>query len=232
MRGQTRTGLTGVVIGGGHATRLMTPKPMIHLGGKLILARIVDVLRPLCDELVFVAREEQDDYSPDTAIALRMHVVTDTSPYEGPLAAIHAGLSTTVTPLAFVTGGDYPFLSRELVQGMVTAAWGTGDAPESVTARVDGRINPLHSVFVARDWIQIMGDALAAGERSPSRVINAALTSGNPPLNIMTEDELEAFDPRLLSFFDIDTPEQLSLARHIADPRRITIRPELRKTGL
>ena len=232
MRGHTRTGLTGIVIGGGHATRLMTPKPMIHLGGKLILARIADVLRPLCDELVFVAREEQDDYSPDTAIALRMHVVTDTSPYEGPLAAIHAGLSTTVTPLAFVTGADYPFLSRELIQGMVTAAWETGDAPESVTARVEGRINPLHAVFVPRDWIQIMGDALAAGERSPSRVINTALANGNPPLNIMTEDELQAFDPRLLSFFDIDTPEQLSLARRIADPRRITIRPELRKTGL
>ena len=232
MPGHARTGLTGIVIGGGHGSRMRTSKPMIHLGGKLIIARIADVLRPLCDELIFVARDEQDDYAPDTAIALRMHVVTDTAPYEGPLAAIHAGVSATVTPLAFVTGADYPFLSRDLIQGMVTAAWGSGGRPESVTARVEGRIDPLHSVLVPSDWTQVVAEALTNGERSPSRVMNAVIAGGSPPLNIMTEDELQEFDPRLLSFFDIDTPEQLSLARRIADPRRITIRPELRKNGL
>jgi molybdopterin-guanine dinucleotide biosynthesis protein A len=228
----TRTGLTGIVIGGGQSSRMRTPKPMIHLGGKLIIARIVDVLRPLCDELIFVVRDEQDDYAPDTAIALRMHVVTDTHPYEGPLAAIHAGLTATVTPLAFVTGADYPFLSRTLIQSMVTAAWGTGSSPESVAARVDGRVHPLHSVLAPGDWTQVMGDALAAGERSPSRVINSAIADGGPPLNIMTEDEIQQFDPRLLSFFDIDTPEQLSIARRIVDPRRILLRPDIRKHGL
>lgn len=230
-----RTGLTGIVIGGGRSTRLGTPKPMIQLGGKLVLARVADTLRHLCDELVFVAREGQDDYSPDTAIALRMHVVTDTEPFSGPLAAVHAGLKAAVTPLAFVTGADYPFLSRPLIQAMVSAAvrpGRTGDAPESVVTRVSGRLHPLHSVLVVSDWVDAIGKTLEAGERSPSRVFEEAVATDSPRINVMTEDEAELSDPRLLSFFDIDTPEQLNVARRLLDPRRVTPRPDIRPGGL
>ena len=234
-----RTGVTGIVIGGGRSTRLGTPKPMIQLGGKLVLARVADTLRHLCDELVFVAREGQSDYSPDTAIALRMHVVTDTEPYSGPLAAIHAGLNAAVTPLAFVIGADYPFLSRPLIQAMIAAAVSIGEttndpepALESIVARISGHLLPLHSVLVVADWVELIEQALAGGERSPSRLIGIAVTSDIPRISVMTEDEVETFDPRLLSFFDIDTPEQLNVARRLLDPRRVTPRPDIRPGGL
>lgn len=205
---------------------------MIHLGGKLVLARVADVLRFLCDELVFVARDAQEDDSPDTAIALRMHVVTDTAPYEGPLAAIHAGLKTAVTPLAFVTGADYPFLSRRLIGAMIAASYSTGAQPESVFARVAGRLHPLHAVLVVKDWVCIIEMALADGEQSPSRLIESALTNDNLPASTMTEDEVQRHDPRLMSFFDIDTPEQLRTARRLLDPRRVNLRPDIRREGL
>ncbi len=205
---------------------------MLQLGGKLVLARVADALRPLCDELVFVAREGQDDHTPDTAIALRMHVVTDTPPYEGPLAAIHAGLQASITPLAFVTGADYPFLSRRLIEAMIAAAHSVGSAPESVVARVGGRLQALHSVLAVDAWKELIGEALASGEDSPRRLIQSAIDEGSPSVGIMTEDEAERHDPRLLSFFDIDTPEQLSAARRWVDPRRLNLRTDIRRGGV
>lgn len=205
---------------------------MIQLGGKLVLARVTDTLRSLCDELVFVARDSQSDDSPDTAIALRMHVVTDTLPYEGPLAAIHAGLKAAVTPLAFVTGADYPFLSKRLIEAMIASAYSTGAKPESVLVRVSGRVHPLHTVLVVDDWLAAVETALEAGERSPSRLIESALANDNPVVSILTEDEVQQHDPRLLSFFDINTPEQLSIARKLLDPRRVNLRPDIRPGGL
>lgn len=230
-----RTGVTAVVIGGGRSVRLGTPKPMIQLGGKLVLARVADALRSLCDELVFVAREGQDDHSPDTAIALRMHVVTDTPPYSGPLAAIHAGLEATVTPLAFVTGADYPFLSRSLIQAMIAAAMShgsSGDSLESVIPRVSGHLHPLHSVLVTEHWTGAIEQALKEGERSPTRLVEQAVQTDNPHTSVMTEDEVELFDQRLLSFFDIDTLEQLNVARRLLDPRRSVVRTDIRKGGV
>ncbi len=231
MRPQ-RTGVTGIVIGGGRSTRLGRSKPMIHLGGKLVLARVADTLRAFCDELVFVARDSQDDDAPDTAIALRMHVVTDTAPYQGPLAAIHAGLKAAVTPLAFVTGADHPFLSRRLIEAMIAAALSSGGEPESVFARVSGRFHPLHSVLVVSDWLSLIEKALRSGERSPTTLIESAVAEDSPRVSVMTEDEAEQYDPRLLSFFDIDTPEQLRVARRMVDPRRLPLRRDIRREGL
>ena len=88
------------------------PKPLIALGGKLMLARVSDTLKSLCKEAIVVVRPGQDDDVPDLGIALGMHVVTDVADADGPLSAISAGLSAATTTLAFVVGADYPFLSR------------------------------------------------------------------------------------------------------------------------
>jgi molybdopterin-guanine dinucleotide biosynthesis protein A len=227
-----RNGVTGIVLGGGRSLRIGTPKPMIQLGGKLVIARIADTLRPLCEELIFVARPGQDDYTPDTAIALRMHVVTDTEPYEGPLAALHAGLRAAVTPLAFITGADHPFLSRSLISAMIGASLAIGPSPESVVPRAEGMLHPLHSLLVVSDWVPVVEKALAEGETSPRKVMEDALESGRPNIMVMTEDEMEAYDPRLLSLLDIDTPEQLGTARKLVDPRHGAVRPDLRRGGV
>ena len=109
--------LTGIVLAGGRSQRLgmALPKPLIALGGKLLLARVSDTLKSLCKEAIVVVRPGQDDDVPDLGIALGMHVVTDVVDADGPLSAISAGLTAATTPLAFVVGADYPFLSRALI---------------------------------------------------------------------------------------------------------------------
>ena len=230
--GRRTTGLTGIVLAGGRSSRLGTPKPLISLGGKLVLARVADTLRPLCEELILVVRPDQDDDSPDTGIALRMHVVTDTPPYQGPLAAIHAGFEATVTPLAFVTGADHPFLSRPLIRAMVALARSAGSEPETVVPRTGGRLHPLHAVYAVDSWTPRMRHALERGETSPGRLLTRAFKAGEPPMTVMTEDEVEQLDPRMLSLLDIDTPASLGLARQIVSGRRTVTRPDIRRGGL
>lgn len=229
---KAQSGVTGIILGGGHSRRIGTPKPLIQLGGKLVIARIADALRPVCDELIMVARRNQADYTPDTAIALRMHVVTDTEPYEGPLAALHAGLAATVTPLAFVTGADQPFLSRQLIRAMIGASRTSGSELESVVPRAGGTLHPLHSLLVVSDWLEIVEEALKHGDTSPRKLLESAVVAGDPNVIVMTEDEIEAFDPRLLSLLDIDTPDQLGIARKIIDQRRGRVRPDVRRGGV
>ena len=135
--------LTGVVLAGGHGKRLGQSKPMLMLGGKFMLARVADTLKPLCSELILSVRPDQDDDIPDLGMALGMHVVTDTAPGRGPLAALHAGLAACTTPLAFVAGADYPFLSRRLIAAMTAAAMSGGSgAPTAVVPRAGGGLHP------------------------------------------------------------------------------------------
>lgn len=219
--------LTGIVLGGGRSNRLgmNQSKLLVHIGGKLVLARVADTLKQVCSELVLVVRPDQDDGIPDLGIALNMHVVADTEPHEGPLAAIHAGLTASATPLGFVIAGDHPFVSRNLVQAMTAAA--IADGPESPTAvipRTDGVLHPLHAVYPRASWLPFFAHALSEGETSPRQVIEKAAAADCPPVTIFADEELERTDPRRISLVDIDTPEDLYLARKISEARKFTPR--------
>lgn len=219
--------LTGIVLGGGSSRRLgmNISKLLIHIGGKLVLARVADSLRQVCSELILVVRPDQDDDVPDLGIALNMHVVTDTAPYKGPLAGLHAGLEASATQLNFVVAGDHPFVSRSLVQAMAGIA--IADGIESATAvipRTEGVLHPLHSIYTRDAWLPYFAHALSEGDRAPRRLIERALENDYPPVVPFTDEEIEQTDPRRISLVDIDTPENLNLARKISEARKFTPR--------
>ncbi len=227
MTQPARSNITGIVLGGGRSRRLGDgqSKLLIHIGGKLVLARIADTLKTVCSELVLVVRPGQEDDVPDLGIALNMHVVSDTSPYEGPLAGIHAGLAATTTQLGFVIAGDHPFVSRNLVSAMAAASTVDGtDNPAAVIPRTDGVFHPLHAIYPVEQWGPYIAHSLSEGETSPRRVIEKATVSEYPPVTIFNADDLERADPRRISLVDIDTPEALNTARKISEARKFTPR--------
>ena len=218
-------GITGIVLGGGNSSRLglTDSKLLVHLGGKLVLARVADTLKKYCSELILVVRPGQEDDVPDLGIALNMHVIVDTEPYSGPLAAIHAGLSASTTPLSFVVAGDHPFISTTLVNSMAAAAIVDGiENAYAVVPRSNGVLNPLHAIYPREQWAPYIAHALFEGESSPSRVIEAASANEYPPITFFTDEDIERSDPRQISLLDIDTHENLNTAKKILDARRFT----------
>ena len=220
--------LTGIVLGGGLSTRFAQTnqsKLLTHLGGKLVLARVADTLKLICSELVLVVRPDQADDVPDLGIDLNMHVVADTSPYEGPLAGIHAGIASSTTPLSFVVAGDHPFVSRRLVTAMAAAAVIDGpDTPTAVVPRSEGILNPLHAIYPREHWVPYFAHALSEGDKSPRYVIEQAIKADYPPVTVFTDDDIEKVDPRKLSLMNINTQANLNEARKILDDRRFTPR--------
>lgn len=219
--------LTGIVLGGGRSRRLgmNQSKLLIHIGGKLVLARVADTLKQVCSELVLVIRPDQDDDIPDLGIALNMHVVTDTEPYKGPLAGIHAGLTASTTPLGFVVAGDHPFVSRNLVQAMAAASVAhSPDSPAAVIPRTNGIYHPLHAIYPRATWLPFLAHSLSEGESSPRRAIERASAADYPPLTLFTDEEMERTDPRGISLIDIDTTADLNKARKISESRKFTPR--------
>jgi molybdopterin-guanine dinucleotide biosynthesis protein A len=205
------------------------PKPLVVLGGKLLLARIKEALDRVCDEIVLVVSVDQDDGTPDTGLALGMHVVADRLPDAGPLAGIEAGLKATGTPLAFLVAADHPFLSAGLIAGMADVAI-SGPFDTVVPSR-DGRREPLHAVYSPESWLPTVSSALDAGRRSIYDLVNSAIETGDPAVHLMKDAELESFDPDGRSLFDIDTPDSLAQARRMLGTTGI-VRPDIRPGGL
>ena len=221
--------LTGVVLAGGSSSRMGRPKPLVVLGGKLILARIKEALDRVCDEIVLVVAADQDDATPDTGLALGMHVVADRLRDAGPLAGIETGLKATSTPRAFLVAADHPFLSPDLIVGMADVA--NKGQFDTVVPSKDGRLEPLHAVYSTKAWLPTVSSALDAGRRSIYDLVNSAIETGDPLVHLMKDAELASFDPDGRSLFDIDTPDSLAQARRMLGTTGV-VRPDIRPGGL
>lgn len=222
-------GLTGVVLAGGSSSRMGRPKPLVVLGGEMVLARIKAALDRVCDEIVLVVAKDQGDATPDTGMALGMHVVADRLPDAGPLAGIETGLKAAGTPLAFLVAADHPFLVSELIAGMADIA--TDGGFDAVVPSQGGRLEPLHAIYAPGAWMPLITPALDAGRRSIYDLINTAIESGAPRVNIMEEADLASYDPEGRSLFDVDTPDSLAQARGMLGPTGV-VRPDIRPGGL
>jgi len=205
------------------------PKPLVVLGGKLILARIKEALDRVCDEIVLVVAADQDDATPDTGLALGMHVVADRLRDAGPLAGIETGLKATSTPRAFLVAADHPFLSPDLIVGMADVA--NKGQFDTVVPSKDGRLEPLHAVYSTKAWLPTVSSALDAGRRSIYDLVNSAIETGDPLVHLMKDAELASFDPDGRSLFDIDTPDSLAQARRMLGTTGV-VRPDIRPGGL
>lgn len=213
-----RPGLTtlGIVLAGGGSTRLADRvtaagggKASLIWQGRSFLEHVVAAVSAVTTRTIVVAAPGQM-LPPIEGV----EIVRDTMPGAGPLAGIRDGLrSAAETPgtaleprLAFVASCDLPRLRPEIVRLLVDAA-AYSDALWTVPC-VHGHRQVLVSVVDVAMLPRI--DAwLAAGRRDP-RGLLADLACHDPrSVCEVTEEACRTVDPGLVSFDDIDTPDDL-----------------------
>jgi len=135
--------IPGVILAGGLARRMGGgDKPMRMIGGRTILARVIDRLRPQCSPLILNANGD-----PARFAAFGLPVVPDqVADFPGPLAGILAGLDWVAAnrPSAqwmLSAAGDCPFLPRDLVVRLVAAC--AAEHAELAVAASDGQSHPV-----------------------------------------------------------------------------------------
>lgn len=183
---------SGVILAGGLNTRLSgTNKAFITIGGMRIIDRIYAIFRDLFEEIILVTND------PTAYLEWDVKIVTDLYPIRSSLTGIHAGLFHTTAPHAFFSACDTPFLSRDLVLAIVEKIEPHIDV---IVPETSEGFEPLCSVYSKR--------SLEAVERSLKRR-EFKIQKSFRRLNVkrLSERILKQEDPELLSFFNINSPE-------------------------
>ena len=192
---------SGVILAGGKGSRLGgVNKALLEVGGRTNIERVLGALGPLCNELILVAND------PALARLPNVHVVLDRDPHAGVLPALAQGLESARAELAVVVACDMPFLSRDLLREQVRRC----TEVDVVIPLIDGRPEPMHAVYRRDTCLAAIQAALGAGERRMVSFLDQLRVER------LSEAELTAFDPQLLSFFNTNTPEDLHRARQMA----------------
>jgi len=191
---------TGVILSGGLNTRFKGQnKAFIRVGQKRILDRLYDVFSDLFDDIILVTNHPLKFLDWDATI------VTDIFPVRSSLTGIHAGLFYMKNPFGFFSACDTPFLKKELVKTLVEQIENNTDIIMPETA---AGFEPLCAVYSKR--------CLKQAERHlKENKLKIQWAFRGHRTRYIPENVLLQQDPDLMSFFNINTPEDLTRAEEM-----------------
>lgn len=190
--------VSAVVLAGGKSRRLGMDKSLLRFEGEWLLQRILSQLSALSTDLWVVANDGEK------LAPLQVPVVPDVRPGTGPLGGIYSGLLSMGCERGLFVACDMPLLNLQLLRYMVQLS------PEFdvVIPRVGEETEPLHAIY-SKACLQPVADLLDRGQR---RVIHFF---DRVRVRYVDPREIEAFDPEHLSFFNINTPDDLQQAQEL-----------------
>lgn len=196
--------ITGVIQAGGKSTRMGgEPKALMELGGRPIVARVLDVVRQVTERVLLVTN------TPDLYAFLGLPMVPDVFPEGGSLGGIYSGLRAAPGDAAFTVACDMPFLS-EPVARLVLARAGEADV---VAPRIGEQWETLHACY---------GKACLAPMERRLREGRLRITGFFEEVRVLaiTEAEVAAVGDPARVFMNVNTPDELARARVLAADAR------------
>ena len=200
-------GVSGIVLAGGLSRRLGRDKAVEPIRGEPLIARVIGRLDSLTDETVVVVNNEaRGDELPLPSTAA---TAVDIYPDSGSLGGIYTGLTAARNDWCIAVGCDMPFLNTELLAHMLTLRQGY----DAVVPVLGGYPEPTHAAY-SKVCLPHIERRLKAGR------LKIAGFFDDVRVKFVSEQEVEAFDAERLSFFNVNTPEDLTRALALADEGR------------
>jgi len=191
------TSLTGVILAGGLNSRFGgRNKALVPVGGRPILDHILDAFQGLFSQILLVTND------PPAYLPWDLAIVTDIFTKRSALTGLHAGLFYADTEAIFVTACDTPFIRPELIR-LVTAAMDPGK--DVVVPSTAAGLQPLFAAY-SRRCLKPVERLLATDDLKIHHLFDKVR------VNYLPEDQLRQADPELVSFTNINRPEELVLA--------------------
>ncbi len=149
-----------------------------------------------------VTSQEQLDII--SAARLKGKVIVDLYPGKGALGGIYTGLANAESFYSLVAGCDMPFLNRDLLRYLVDLA----PDFDVVVPRMDGMYEPLHAVY-SKGCLVSISELMDQGILEISKLFDLVNT------RYVGKEEIARFDPHFLSFFNVNTLDNLRRAKEI-----------------
>jgi molybdopterin-guanine dinucleotide biosynthesis protein A len=191
--------VSGIVLAGGQSSRLGTDKSFINVNGQSLIEHIVAKLTRLSDDVIIVTN------SPDEYDHLEARLVGDIYPGKGALGGIYSGLRAAANAYSLVVACDMPFLDLNLLRYMIILA----REHDVVIPRIGGLPEPLHAIY-SKNCLEPIDRLLARGGL---KIIDFF---SEVRVRYVEKGEVDIFDPQHLSFFNVNTPNDLEEMKKLA----------------
>jgi molybdenum cofactor guanylyltransferase len=188
-----------IILSGGQSLRMGTDKTQLPFAAGTVLESVERAFMTIARFRVVVAGFGK----PAPPVLADTCVIHDAEPGLGPMEGLRAGLlfcRDKGEPAAMVATADAPLIAPKLYCHMARTLLSRQDLA-CVIPFCQGTVHPLTAVW-RTDVVTLIA------ERIRDRKLRVKDLAGSLPVHTLTETELRVYDPELLSFRNINTPEE------------------------
>ncbi|MFC1932441.1 molybdenum cofactor guanylyltransferase [Chloroflexota bacterium] len=199
-RGEISSPVSSIILAGGKSSRLGIDKAGIKLDGRLtILQSIAEKLSAVSDEIIVAT-----DGRRYNNLKVKVKWVKDAFPSTGSLVGLYSGLRAAGSNHALMVACDMPLLNLDLIRYMIAQPRDY----DVLIPKLGEYVEPLHAIY-SRKCLQPIERTLEAGHLKIIDFFDEVLVRHLP------EEVINRYDPEHLSFFNINSPDQLKKAKTI-----------------
>jgi len=199
--------ITGVILAGGYSKRMGSNKSLLEINGFTMIEHSHELLKQIFNNIIISTNE------PELFEFIDSLRIKDIYPYLGPLAGIHAALSSVQSQKIFLVSCDMPFLQPSVINYLLKVQ----TEEMIVLPKARNRIEYLCGIY-NKNILPVVENILKAVTDAKSRneeVKNSALSMWNFVERVgaeIVDIEFERFYFNDM-FFNINTPEDFEYAK-------------------
>jgi molybdopterin-guanine dinucleotide biosynthesis protein A len=193
---------TIVVQAGGESSRMGQDKALLPFLGRPLIARVLERVAPLGDEVLLTTNQPQDYRF------LNLPLFPDIIPDRGALGGVYTALHSARGDLVALVACDMPFANPKLLAYQLeTLVEGGYDA---VIPKEEGGTEPFHAVYRRETCLPAVRAAIQADKwRVDSWFAQVKI-------HFLSAEEIRPYDPNGLAFVNVNDPQEFRQAEALA----------------
>lgn len=207
--------LTIVIQAGGASSRMGEDKALKPFLGRPLIQRVVERLAPIADEMIVTTNRPAEYGFINTSTrpigqpVRRLRLVTDLKPGRGALGGLYTAIASASHPFVAVAACDMPFASKNFFESAYRLM--VREEADVVIAKTDEGYEPFHALYRRETCLPAIEAAIDADQWK--------VIAWFPQVKVkmLSPDEVRAFDPSGLCFWNLNTPEEFSEAEQRAE---------------
>lgn len=198
---------SAVILAGGFSRRFGRDKGLVVLAGKPLILHVIDRVSKVADEVLVVVSSEEQKNKFETILEEKANLVIDKDDSQSPLVGAITGFESANAEYSLLLPCDTPLVSTQIVQFLLDMCTNRSAA---IPRWPSGYIEPLQAVYRTESALTAAKTALKQGKMNMRSMIDNL--RGVRYVSTMVLEQLE---PDLLTFFNVNTPQDLKKAESI-----------------
>lgn len=194
--------LSVVVQAGGESRRMGRDKGLLPFQEGTLIQRVLERVTPIADEVLVTTN------NPESYRFLKLLLYPDIYPGRGALGGLYTAINAAAHPLVAAVACDMPFVNADLLNHQRELLISTQS--DVVIPQTGEGLEPFHSIYRRSTCLP----AIEAALEDDKWRVDAWFS--RVKIQQLKPEGIKIYDPDMLSFFNINTPDDLQTALQIA----------------